>query len=171
MREPRQRNVVRQAKQQQRRPSPNKTTELSGNRCFSDDEEELLIKLHALLGNRWSLIAGRLPGRTDEEVKNHWDSQMRKLKRVGVNPDSHRANHLPSPDDHQQGRRLPWKQCEQCPEKHPDHRRASNSMAEDCVSDDGSRFRAQQEEIHRGLNLQLTLCTPLYFGKEQMANN
>ncbi|KAE8654950.1 Myb-related protein Hv1 [Hibiscus syriacus] len=35
---------------------------------FGQDEEELIIKLHALFGNRWSLIAGRLPGRTDNEL-------------------------------------------------------------------------------------------------------
>nr|CAD1842679.1 unnamed protein product [Ananas comosus var. bracteatus] len=36
-------------------------------RNFTEDEDDLIIKLHALLGNRWSLIAGRLPGRTDDE--------------------------------------------------------------------------------------------------------
>nr|BAD04026.1 Myb protein [Oryza sativa Japonica Group] len=34
---------------------------------IDDDEEELIVRLHTLLGNRWSLIAGRLPGRTDNE--------------------------------------------------------------------------------------------------------
>ncbi|KAL8102657.1 uncharacterized protein LOC141677980 [Apium graveolens] len=45
---------------------------------ISDDEEDLIIRLHKLLGNRWSLIAGRLPGRTDNEIKNYWNSSLRK---------------------------------------------------------------------------------------------
>ncbi|XVE70694.1 hypothetical protein DITRI_Ditri10aG0091200 [Diplodiscus trichospermus] len=42
------------------------------------DEEELIIRLHKLLGNRWSLIAGRLPGRTDNEIKNYWNTNLGK---------------------------------------------------------------------------------------------
>ncbi|KAI4344585.1 hypothetical protein L6164_011793 [Bauhinia variegata] len=45
---------------------------------FSVDEEDLIIKLHKLIGNRWSLIAGRLPGRTDNEIKNHWNCYLSK---------------------------------------------------------------------------------------------
>ncbi|XVF86892.1 hypothetical protein PTKIN_Ptkin18bG0077200 [Pterospermum kingtungense] len=48
------------------------------------DEEELIIRLHKLLGNRWSLIAGRLPGRTDNEIKNYWNTNIgKKLQATG----------------------------------------------------------------------------------------
>ncbi|XP_077230215.1 transcription factor MYB1-like [Tasmannia lanceolata] len=42
------------------------------------EEEDLIIRLHKLLGNRWSLIAGRLPGRTDNEIKNYWNTNLSK---------------------------------------------------------------------------------------------
>ncbi|XP_034203746.1 transcription factor MYB1-like [Prunus dulcis] len=45
---------------------------------ITEDEEDLIIRLHKLLGNRWTLIAGRLPGRTDTEIKNYWNSALRK---------------------------------------------------------------------------------------------
>ncbi|XWS49124.1 hypothetical protein CRYUN_Cryun13aG0136800 [Craigia yunnanensis] len=45
---------------------------------ISDEEEDLILRLHKLLGNKWSLIAGRLPGRTDNEIKNYWNSYLSK---------------------------------------------------------------------------------------------
>ncbi|KAL5204037.1 hypothetical protein ABZP36_008908 [Zizania latifolia] len=58
---------------------------------FTEEEDELIIKLHELLGNKWSLIAGRLPGRTDNEIKNYWNTHIkRKLLARGVDPQTHR---------------------------------------------------------------------------------
>ncbi|XP_076907604.1 myb-related protein 308-like [Bidens hawaiensis] len=58
---------------------------------FSEEEDELIIKLHSLLGNKWSLIAGRLPGRTDNEIKNYWNTRIRrKLLNRGIDPATHR---------------------------------------------------------------------------------
>nr|POF12545.1 transcription repressor myb5 [Quercus suber] len=48
------------------------------------DEEDLIIRLHSLLGNRWSLIAARLPGRTDNEIKNYWNSHLSKKVKNSV---------------------------------------------------------------------------------------
>ncbi|KAG2713327.1 hypothetical protein I3760_04G172000 [Carya illinoinensis] len=60
---------------------------------MSEEEEDLIIRMHKLLGNRWSLIAGRLPGRTDNEVKNYWNTHLNKKcvpgKRKATDPDHH----------------------------------------------------------------------------------
>ncbi|XP_068321352.1 transcription factor MYB114-like [Pyrus communis] len=45
---------------------------------FTEDEIDLIHRLQKLLGNRWSIIAGRLPGRTAGKVKNYWNSKQRK---------------------------------------------------------------------------------------------
>ncbi|XP_042512727.1 myb-related protein MYBAS1-like isoform X2 [Macadamia integrifolia] len=45
---------------------------------MTPQEERLVLELHSQWGNRWSRIARRLPGRTDNEIKNYWRTHMRK---------------------------------------------------------------------------------------------
>ncbi|KAK6919467.1 SANT/Myb domain [Dillenia turbinata] len=45
---------------------------------YTKEEDEFIIKMHKELGNKWSLIAAVLPGRTDNEIKNHWHTHLKK---------------------------------------------------------------------------------------------
>ncbi|RDY09386.1 Transcription factor MYB16, partial [Mucuna pruriens] len=58
---------------------------------FSMQEEQTIIQLHALLGNRWSAIATHLPKRTDNEIKNYWNTHLKKrLDKMGIDPVTHK---------------------------------------------------------------------------------
>ncbi|PAN12315.1 hypothetical protein PAHAL_2G258800 [Panicum hallii] len=68
---------------------------------LSEEEEKTVIDLHAELGNRWSKIASHLPGRTDNEIKNHWNTHIKKkLRKMGIDPATHKPlQPAPLPQD------------------------------------------------------------------------
>ncbi|XP_040990820.1 myb-related protein 306-like [Juglans microcarpa x Juglans regia] len=57
---------------------------------FTDQEEKMIIHLQALLGNRWAAIASYLPQRTDNDIKNYWNTHLKKkLKKLHTGLDDH----------------------------------------------------------------------------------
>ncbi|XP_061979447.1 MYB-like transcription factor ETC1 [Populus nigra] len=57
-----------------------KSNQDSNLQDFSEDEENLIARMFGLVGKRWSLIAGRIPGRTAEEIEKYWTSKYRSSK-------------------------------------------------------------------------------------------
>ncbi|XP_050203684.1 transcription factor GAMYB-like [Mercurialis annua] len=52
--------------------------------AFTTEEERRIIELHAKMGNKWARMAAELPGRTDNEIKNYWNTRIKRLQRAGL---------------------------------------------------------------------------------------
>ncbi|XP_022747507.1 transcription factor MYB33-like isoform X2 [Durio zibethinus] len=52
--------------------------------AFTQEEEQLIIELHAKMGNKWARMAAYLPGRTDNEIKNYWNTRIKRRQRAGL---------------------------------------------------------------------------------------
>ncbi|KAJ1259823.1 hypothetical protein BS78_10G185600 [Paspalum vaginatum] len=79
---------------------------------FDDKEVELILKLHMKWGNKWAKMALHLPGRTDNEIKNFWNTRLKRQQRAGLpiypehllsqDPDEDMNSHTP---DESRGRK------------------------------------------------------------------
>ncbi|KAK1282608.1 Transcription factor MYB46 [Acorus calamus] len=65
--------------------------------AFSPLEEELILHLHSILGNKWSQIAAHLPGRTDNEIKNFWNSTIKKRIKNSASTSPNQNTDSPEP--------------------------------------------------------------------------
>ncbi|XP_030924551.1 transcription factor MYB120-like [Quercus lobata] len=52
--------------------------------AFTPEEERLILELHAKYGNKWARMAAQLPGRTDNEIKNYWNTRVKRRQRQGL---------------------------------------------------------------------------------------
>ncbi|KAK9077657.1 hypothetical protein SSX86_005994 [Deinandra increscens subsp. villosa] len=64
---------------------------------FTLEEEHSIIRLHATFGNKWAKIASHLPGRTDNEIKNIWNTHLKKRSlQLSINANENRTHSLSS---------------------------------------------------------------------------
>ncbi|CAA2990288.1 myb-related 308-like [Olea europaea subsp. europaea] len=149
---------------------------------FTEEEEEIIINLHSLLGNKWSLIAARLPGRTDNEIKNYWNTHIkRKLLHRGVDPQTHRplnsTTKKPNPNtkvliSNQENNLRQVSEIAQTFSLHPINA-SEDQVMKNCISFKVENDSAEElngssvlsEELHPQINLELTISLPKSFGK------
>ncbi|XP_027126482.2 myb-related protein 306-like [Coffea arabica] len=75
---------------------------------FTEHEEKMIIHLQALLGNRWAAIASYLPQRTDNDIKNYWNTHLKKKLKKLQGHDDHSCQDGHSSTSHESISKGQW---------------------------------------------------------------
>ncbi|KAJ7981050.1 MYB transcription factor [Quillaja saponaria] len=88
---------------------------------FTDEEDRIICTLFANIGSRWSIIAAQLPGRTDNDIKNYWNTKLKK-KLMGIMLPPSQRKLPPSQTSHDQA------------PLYPNSHSFTSSLYKDCTS-------------------------------------
>ncbi|KAL6538432.1 hypothetical protein OROGR_012420 [Orobanche gracilis] len=124
---------------------------------FTQEEEELIFQLHTKYGNSWSRIASKLPGRSDNEIKNFWHKKAK--KRHKHKKYSENQSDAPKRDEHSP-------QNGNVPTNYPEHTLSSTSIHSPQIQPSTPTngvyvsFRLNDASVH---SPQIAISTPLQF--------